>query len=100
MGIQDITTQIITAGAGVVALAILFWIFLKMFNGIIENNTKAMHEMSRSNDNVAQSLAILKSSIENSYDLQTRTATMLDKHDTRAERIENELIKVSERTKK
>lgn len=100
MGIQDLTTQIITAGAGIVALAILFWIVLRLFNGTMENNTKAMHEMARSNDNVAQSLEILKSSIESSYELQSRTITMLDRHDTRAERIENELIKVSERTKK
>lgn len=100
MGIKEIANSIITVGAGVIALAILFWIFIKLFNGIIENNTKAMHEMARSNDNVAQSLTILKSSIENSHELQTRIAQLLERHDVRAERIENELIKVSERTKK
>ncbi|MBF4693889.1 hypothetical protein [Fusibacter ferrireducens] len=100
MDIIKLSNTITTIGAGTVAIGILFWIFLKMFNGIIENNTKAMHEMSRSNDNVAQSLEMLKSSIENSYELQNRTITMLDRHDVRAERIENELIKVSERTKK
>ena len=100
MGIKEIANSIITVGAGVIALAILFWIFIKLFNGIIENNTKAMHEMARSNDNVAQSLTILKSSIENSHELQSRTAQLLERHDVRAERIENELIKVSERTKK
>jgi|GEM_PF-3306489 len=48
MEILEITSSILTVGAGIVSLGIVFWIFLKMFNGIIENNTKAMHEMSRS----------------------------------------------------
>lgn len=59
---------------------------------IIQNNTDAIKEMSRSNDNVANALALL----DNSFGSFT---TLLEKHDERAESISIEIAKIGENTR-
>lgn len=91
-------------GAGGVALLVLLWVLvhlvtkidpllqtLKEQNGvhteIIRNNTEAIKEVSKSNDNVATALQLLNQSFSS-------FTKLMEKHDTRAELIENEMIKI------
>jgi hypothetical protein len=96
-------------GAGGLALVVLIWLIIYIITKqspileqirvdneahkeVIRNNTEAIKEMSRSNQNVAQALSLL----DNSFATFSR---LMDKHDTRAENIENEIIKIRESTK-
>jgi hypothetical protein len=65
---------------------------LKNQSAVVQNNTEAIKEVSRSNDNVATALTLLQSSIE----ANTR---FLSAHDDRACEIQTEVVKLSERTK-
>ena len=93
-------------GAGGLALIVLIWLLIYLVTKIdpllnqirkdneahkevIKNNTEAIKEVSRSNQNVAQALALL----DNSFSSFVR---IMEKHDTRAESMENEIIKIRE----
>lgn len=96
-------------GAGGLALVVLIWLLIYIVTKIdpllnqirkdneahkevIKNNTEAIKEVSRSNQNVAQALALL----DNSFGSFVR---IMEKHDMRAESIENEIIRIRESTK-
>ncbi len=96
-------------GAGGLALVVLIWLLIYLVTKIdpllnqirkdneahkevIKNNTEAIKEVSRSNQNVAQALALL----DNSFGSFVR---IMEKHDMRAESIENEIIRIRESTK-
>jgi hypothetical protein len=59
----------------------------KVQTEIIKNNTEAIKEVSRSNDNVATALQLLNQSFS-SFTKQ------MEKHDDRAELIQTEIIKM------
>lgn len=97
-------------GAGGLSLVVLVWLIvyvitkqypileqIKVDNEshkeVIRNNTEAIREMSRSNQNVAQALSLL----DNSFSTFER---LMEKHDERAEQIENDVIKIRENTKR
>ena len=97
-------------GAGGLSLVVLVWLIvyvitkqypileqIKVDNEshkeVIRNNTEAIREMSRSNQNVAQALSLL----DNSFSTFGR---LMEKHDERAEQIENDVIKIRENTKR
>lgn len=96
-------------GAGGLALVVLIWLLIYLVTKIdpllnrirkdneahkevIKNNTEAIKEVSRSNQNVAQALALL----DNSFSSFVR---IMEKHDMRAESMENEIIKIRESTR-
>lgn len=96
-------------GAGGLALVVLLWLLVYLVTKIdpllnqvkqdnethkevIKNNTEAIKEVSRSNQNVAQALALL----DNSFSSFVR---IMEKHDMRAESMENEIIKIRESTR-
>lgn len=96
-------------GAGGLALVVLIWLLIYLVTKIdpllnqirkdneshkevIKNNTEAIKEVSRSNQNVAQALALL----DNSFSSFVR---VMEKHDMRAENMENEIIKIRESTR-
>lgn len=96
-------------GAGGLALAVLIWLLIYLVTKIdpllnqirkdneahkevIKNNTEAIKEVSRSNQNVAQALALL----DNSF---SSLVKIMEKHDERAESMENEIIKIRESTR-
>lgn len=93
-------------GAGGLSLVALIWILVYLVtkinpilqslkttsevqSKIIENNTDAIKEVSKSNENVATALALLNHSF-------ATFSQMMEKHDHRAEGMENELIKIGE----
>lgn len=97
-------------GAGGLSLVVLVWLIvyvitkqypileqIKVDNEshkeVIRNNTEAIREMSRSNQNVAQALSLLDNSFSN-------FGRLMEKHDERAEQIENDVIKIRENTKR
>lgn len=59
---------------------------------IVENNNKALSEVSKSNDNVASALNLLRASTDAVHET-------MHKVDERNERMENGLIKMNERIK-
>lgn len=59
---------------------------------VIKNNTEAIKEVSRSNQNVAQALDLL----DNSF---SSFVKIMEKHDMRAESMENVIIKIRESTR-
>lgn len=58
---------------------------------IVKNNTDAMREMSRSNDNVAAAINLLKATLDANIKLQ-------EAHDTRAEQMQTSITRIDERT--
>lgn len=97
-------------GAGGLSLVVLVWLIVYVITKqhpileqirvdneshkeVIRNNTEAIREMSRSNQNVAQALSLL----DNSFSTFGR---LMEKHDGRAEQIENDVIKIIENTKR
>lgn len=96
-------------GAGGLSLVVLVWLVvfiitkqnpileqIRMDNEshkeVIRNNTEAIKEVSRSNQNVAQALSLLDSSF-------TSFGKLMERHDMRAENIENQIIKIRESTR-
>ena len=96
-------------GAGGLALVVLIWLLLysvtkidpllnqikndnEVYKEVIKNNTEAIKEVSRSNQNVAQALALL----DNSF---SSFVKIMEKHDMRAESMENVIIKIRENTR-
>ena len=59
---------------------------------VARNSNDAIREMSRSNENVASALKLLHSSFNN-------FSSTMEKHDNRAEGMENEMIRMSENIK-
>lgn len=105
---QVIGNGIITQGAGIVALVLLFvafiWLALKIpgflkaisdntatSTEVIRNNSSFIQEMAKSNENVAKALEMLSPM----YD---RTLKVLEEHDARAQIGWAEVMKISERT--
>lgn len=108
-------------GAGIVALFLMFWGIwyyiknivpaLEQQNDLLErlcesnkentkiicNNTTAIHEISKSNENVATALNILDITFKSQAETFRQMYERLQKHDERAERIENLSIRVNER---
>jgi len=97
-------------GAGGLALVVLLWLLVYLVTKIdpllnqikqdnethkevIKNNTEAIKEVSRSNQNVAQALALLDNSF-NSF------AKIMEKHDERAQVMQQEIVRISENVKK
>lgn len=103
------TTQDITAlgigGFAIVSTIGMLWYFLKTLNPVlsniketnsahaevIRNNTSAIKEISRSNDNVALALSMIQSTLENNNKL-------LERHEIATMEVQSEIIKISERT--
>ena len=105
----EISKIYLAIGAGGVSLIALIYILIYIvrkiypvlntiseqgvsYSQIIQNNTQAIREMSKSNDNVASALALLEYTVK-------RENTTMDKHDERAGRMEIELAKIAENTK-
>ena len=59
---------------------------------VIDNNTEAIREMSKSNDNMAMALNILDKSV-------TGVMTSLDRHDQRSVTIERAVTQIKENTR-
>lgn len=119
----ELAKDIVTLGAGVVALAFIFWAIYEYIKRlapamidnnkllgklcdndernteVIENNTKAIYEVSRSNDNVASALNILDATFSGHMEIIKQTNSRLEKHDERSERIEAAVIVIKERVK-
>ena len=94
-----------SVGAGGMAIIVLIWLLYYLVTKInpildqlrsdneshkevIRNNTEAIKEVSRSNENVANALSLL----DNSFSTFVR---LMEKHDTRAEHIENKVIEIN-----
>ena len=92
-------------GAGGLALIVLIWLLVhlitkvqplllsiqedsRVHTEIIKNNTEAIKEVSMSNKNVATALKLLNLSFES-------FSGIIEKHDNRAESMQNEMIKMS-----
>ena len=92
-------------GAGGLALLVLVWLLVylvtkvqplllsikedsRVHTEIIKNNTEAIKEVSMSNKNVATALKLLNLSFES-------FSSIIEKHDNRAETMQNEIIKMS-----
>lgn len=58
---------------------------------VIKNNTAAIHEFSRSNDNVASAISMIDATIKGFN-------AILEKHDARSEVVERTVNKIDERT--
>lgn len=97
-------------GAGGLALVVLLWLLVYLVKKInplldqiqsdnqahkevIKNNTDAIKEVSRSNQNVAQALSLL----DNSFNSFTK---IMDKHDERAQVMQQDIVRISENVKK
>lgn len=97
-------------GAGGLSLVVLLWLLVYLVKKInplldqiqsdnqshkevIKNNTEAIKEVSRSNQNVAQALALL----DNSF---SSFAKIMEKHDERAQVMQQEIVRISENVKK
>lgn len=100
-GIEDY----LTIGAGGISFLFIVWFMYFMVKDlkplltslkettethskIIENNSNAIKEVSRSNDNVANALTLLKQTIDT-------FGKTLDKIDGRAERMESDIIRIT-----
>lgn len=109
MGLSELSKVYIAMGAGGISLIALLWVLgylmtkitpllegLKEDNQshkeVIRNNTEAIREISRSNENVANALSLL----ENSFG---SLLNIIEKHDKKADDIENEIIKIREATR-
>lgn len=103
----------VTVGAGGLALIVLMGLIIYFFlklkptldkiqidsalgTEVIKNNTKAVEELSRSNDNVASALTLLKTSTDNTNETTRQVIELLIKHDERARAIESEVIRTHE----
>ena len=92
-------------GAGGLALLVLIWLLVylitkvqplllsikedsRVHTEIIKNNTEAIKEVSMSNKNVATALKLLNLSFES-------FSNIVEKHDNRAEIMQNDMIKMS-----
>ena len=92
-------------GAGGLALLVLIWLLVylvtkvqplllsikedsRVHTEIIKNNTEAINEVSMSNKNVATALKLLNLSFES-------FSNIVEKHDNRAEIMQNDMIKMS-----
>ena len=108
-GISEVTKMYLSLGAGGAAVIVILWLvhFLvtkihpilgeikrdsSTYMEVVRNNTRAVDEVSRSNDNIATALSVLNGSF-------VSLTALMDKHNNRAERIENEIIKVRESTR-
>lgn len=109
MELGAISEVYMAIGAGGLALSVLVWLMyyvvtqikpllnqIRMDNEshkeVVKNNTEAIKEVSRSNQNVAQALSLL----ENSF---SSFVKIMERHDSRAENMENEIIRIRESTK-
>lgn len=63
---------------------------------ITKNSTKAVNEMARSNDNVANALELLRASIESNNQNTLKLYELFEKHDDRAEGLQNDVIRLVE----
>lgn len=63
---------------------------------ITKNSTKAVNEMARSNDNVANALELLRASIESSNQNTMKLYELFEKHDDRAENLQKEIVRLIE----
>ena len=96
--------QITEVGMGVCSFAMLLWIIVKVMPAItaldsklsatlaqnqevIRNNTDALMQQAKANENVANALAIIGSST-------STVCTSLEKHDQRAETMMMDIIKL------
>lgn len=119
----ELVENISQIGAGVVALGLIFygiWHYMKSVNPtlkkqnelltalnrtneehtkIIENNTQAIKEMSCSNDNVANALSILDVTFKGYLRTMESQNELLNRHDQRAENIENRAIEIQQQVK-
>lgn len=109
MDFVTIVKQYGTMGAGGLAIVVLVWLLIYLVTKIdpllnqirkdneshkevVKNNTEAIKEISRSNQNVAQALTLLEHSFSS-------FVKIMEKHDMRAESIENEIIRIRENTR-
>lgn len=105
MSIGEIVETYGAIGAGGLALVVLIWLLVylvtkinpllqalkednRVHTEIIKNNTEAIKEVSRSNENVATALKLLNQSFGT-------FSNLMEKHDDRAENMQNEILRVS-----
>lgn len=103
-GIEEYTA----IGAGGISFLVLIWVvhfmMTKMYPvldrikedsavncEVIKNNTDAIKEISRSNDNVASALQLLNSSFK-------QLERVLTIHDQRAEKMQENIVRIQEKT--
>lgn len=68
-------------------------------NNVLDRVDRAIEENAKSNDNVASALELLTLGFKGINSTLENQSKILDKHDARSEEIQNEVIKISERTK-
>lgn len=105
---EVLADSIVDWGAGLVALVLVFGIaiflvrkippYLKamseqatLANEVIRVNSQFMGEMTKSNQNMSRALDLMAPIFE-------RTVSLLEEHDLRAQSMQNEISKISERT--
>lgn len=113
---KELADLYLTLGAGglilVVSIGIVIYAVLKLRpileqiradnkvnTEVIKNVTSAVREMSRSNDNVANALALLNNSIKNFDKSLLAQNNLLLKHDERAKDIETDMAILYETVK-
>ena len=104
MSLTDIVETYGAIGAGGLALVVLIWLLVylvtkinpllqalkednRVHTEIVKNNTEAIKEVSRSNENVATALKLLNHSFGT-------FSTQMEKHDSRAEQLQTEMLKM------
>lgn len=109
MAVKELSSMYIAIGAGGVSFIALVWLlmhFVTKLNPtlvkinqnnllhaeIVKNNTIAIGEISKSNQNVASAIKLLETTM-------AATMAMLDRHDKRAEEIDNKITSIRESTR-
>jgi methyl-accepting chemotaxis protein len=104
LGFNELVKTYGSIGAGGLALVVLLWLLVylvtkispllqslkegsKVQAEIIKNNTEAIKEVSRSNENVATALKLLNQSFDT-------FSKLMERHDERAEHIQTEMVKM------
>jgi chromosome segregation ATPase len=104
---KTLSNGYLALGAGGVALVVILWLIIyfvtkinpalqsikeeaKANAEVIKNNTQAIKEVSKSNENVATALALLETSF-NTF------SKLMEKHDTRAEDMSRDIIRIDQK---
>ena len=107
MDFETLSKGYLALGAGGLSLIVLIWLLVhqvvkinpvlhklgednEAHKEVIKNNTDAIREVSRSNENVASALGLL----ENSFSTLVR---LMDRHDLRAEGMSMDITRVCEK---
>lgn len=116
MTAKELADLYLSVGAGgllIIAFIIIFAYYILKIRPLLEqissdskvnmeitkNSTRAVNEMARSNDNVANALELLRASIESNNQNTAKLYELFEKHDDRAEILQNEIVRLIEITR-